>query len=1541
MAALLLLGIAAGAQASLGVTGSTASQGNGQGQLTQPRGVAINGSGAGGVPAGTTYVAEQGNGRISQLGPDGEFVRAFGRGVVQSGDDNSVQQERVDVDATAGTYRLRLTSAQGEGHVNGTDTVTGLRPTYGTFQVGDQIEGTGIPAGTTILTVGTDTLKLSASATGTGDPFLVATETTADIDAAASPSTLESALEALPVIVEKGGVEVEGGPGGPGAKTPYLVSWAPGAFSFGMSAVAGGTPLSGGAGTASVAAMNSFGAYEICNASPPSNDVCGSSFGSATGVAVSQVTGDVYVRVERAIDEYSASGEHIRTFGGDAVISGPDNVPAASARQEIDIPSSVTGGTFTLEFGGDTTAPIAYEATAAAVRSSLESLASIGTGNIAVAGGDGATAPFLVTFSGALSNNPEPAIAIDSENLIGGSGTVTVTEPGANGFEVCGPIDNCRPGEGGSAAGFFGGGLGYLAVAPAGAPNAGNVVAADPGNRRVQEFSADGDFIRAFGFGVVAAGPDDNGSGFEECRLGDACRAGIEGSGTGQFAFGEPLGVAADSTGAIYTVEGSSNFRVQKFTPQPGPVALSPSIFGSDGAPNGSDAETAPTQVAIGAGDHLLVVKGVAAGATSSCPDEAPSSAEDRVLELSSAGALLDTHMACNGIERISGIAYDSDDGSLRATIVPQTYPQNQLFEVGPVEPPSVSLDSVGEISSSAVKVSGSVNPRSGSSFANPVRTSYQLEYKLHSDSSWIKYSQPSSVGAGTADVPVDPFLSGLTPNSSYDVRLVATKQFREGDVRSVPETFTTLAAAPEISSFSSSDVSESEANLHATIDGFGEATTYRFEYGTTSSYGSSAPIPDGELEALQSRQPVTAHITGLNGGTYHFRVVAENGAGTTTTGDQTFNFFPPSCPNSHLRQQTGASYLPDCRAYELVSPSNAGNVTLEAGGPYSPVATSPSRFTFTGYFGGIEGSGDPPTVGHDLYVATRHSSGWVTKFVGIPGTQGAVIGGPPPLEGYGNQLEGIRSSLDLSKVIDWDRGQRNFTCCGLLGSFAPYMWSSEGSPLGRLPTNLSEVSGADADLSDGGFKGGTGISPDFSHYVFSSDTPFAAGGIEGVPGSAYDNDIAAGTVTPISKTASGDDIPAGQGSSHPYIEFPAISTDGSHILMSTEGLNGTRHLYMAVDDVHHYDVSIGTDGLDHAVQFVGMTPDGSTVYFASAEPLSADDHDTSTDMFMWSEDSPGEVTRISAGEGGGGDSDACTAAWTSGCGAPPVSTGIESDNPVAAGRGDVYFYSPEQLDGAAGTPGERNLYRYSEGAVHFVATLFGNAMVNRIQVSPDGRNLALVTAASLTPQSTGGHLAMYHVDVSTDQIKCVSCNPDGTVQSYDVAASQNGLFMSNDGRTFFSTKDSLVPQDTNGLVDSYEYVDNRPQLLTSGTGDQDSGTGFVSVSADGVDAYFATKESFVGQDTVGPFLKFYDARVGGGIPFAVPPAPCAAADECHGASSEPPGRIPSSTGAPLGSGGNLKSAKHHKKKKHHKKMKKKRRRGHRRHVKNGGGHRG
>jgi hypothetical protein len=139
---------------------------------------------------------------------------------------------------------------------------------------------------------------------------------------------------------------------------------------------------------------------------------------------------------------------------------------------------------------------------------------------------------------------------------------------------------------------------------------------------------------------------------------------------------------------------------------------------------------------------------------------------------------------------------------------------------------------------------------------------------------------------------------------------------------------------------------------------------------------------------------------------------------------------------------------------------------------------------------------------------------------------------------------------------------------------------------------------------------------------------------------------------------------------------------------------------------------------------------------------------------------------------------------------------------------------------------------------------------------------------------------------------------------------------MSDDGRTFFSTTEALVPFDTDGIRDVYEYVQGRPQLISSGTGQQDTWggglliyppmtVGLEGVSADGVDVYFSTFETLTSQDENGEFIKIYDARSGGGFPQEEPLPPCKAADECHGAGSVTPPPPQVGTVAKLGTSGN------------------------------------
>jgi hypothetical protein len=51
---------------------------------TAIRGLAVNSTGAGGVPAGSVYVVDSVNNRMQQFSADGSFIRAFGKEVDQT-----------------------------------------------------------------------------------------------------------------------------------------------------------------------------------------------------------------------------------------------------------------------------------------------------------------------------------------------------------------------------------------------------------------------------------------------------------------------------------------------------------------------------------------------------------------------------------------------------------------------------------------------------------------------------------------------------------------------------------------------------------------------------------------------------------------------------------------------------------------------------------------------------------------------------------------------------------------------------------------------------------------------------------------------------------------------------------------------------------------------------------------------------------------------------------------------------------------------------------------------------------------------------------------------------------------------------------------------------------------------------------------------------------------------------------------------------------------------------------------------------------------
>jgi len=95
-------------------------------------------------------------------------------------------------------------------------------------------------------------------------------------------------------------------------------------------------------------------------------------------------------------------------------------------------------------------------------------------------------------------------------------------------------------------------------------------------------------------------------------------------------------------------------------------------------------------------------------------------------------------------------------------------------------------------------------------------------------------------------------------------------------------------AAKPTTHTGTASSVTQTSADLHGTVNPNGSSTTYYFEWGTTTSYGSKSSVKS----AGNGNKVVTVDWTAGDltpGSTYHFRLVATNSSGTTNGADHTF----------------------------------------------------------------------------------------------------------------------------------------------------------------------------------------------------------------------------------------------------------------------------------------------------------------------------------------------------------------------------------------------------------------------------------------------------------------------------------------------------------------------------------------------------------------------------------------------------------------------------------------------------------------------------
>ena len=1029
--------------------------------------------------------------------------------------------------------------------------------------------------------------------------------------------------------------------------------------------------------------------------------------------------------------------------------------------------------------------------------------------------------------------------------------------------------------------------------------------------------------------------------------LGQLTAAGATKFGTtGSFPF-SPCGVAVDDVGNVY-LAGGFDKAIYKFDPTANPPV------------NTDNVDTFPTDEEV---------CGLAAGAGPSAGSLFVNTFvtlnEDSVLELDSASGAL-KGIAYPGEARLVSVDPVSGHLYLLGGDIP---PPNQNFVNPRIEEFDASGAGIGVVSNFSVsQVLGiAINGTSGEFYlsrGNDVQvytplvtvpdvttttatitgdTSATLNGTVNPDGVALEeclfeyglttaYGQttpcaetPAEIGTGFKAVHAD--LAGLAPESLYHFRLVAKNT--NATIPGKDASFKT-PSKPALDGPWSADVGFSEATLRARIDPENSPTTYRFEWGPDSTYGqSTAEIAIGTAAGFKA---VSLPLNGLApGATYHYRLVATNNIGTTASTDRTLTTYPlaapakADCPNQAFRVGASAS-LPDCRAYEMVSPVDKGNadIAVRLNGPELPAgfdqsAADGNRFSFSSE----KAFGDATTAPYtSQYLATRvEGVGWASQAISAPRGRPVRELGEGGLNNASVDTDYKLFAPDLSSGWFLHNFDPPLEACAPEG-FANLYRRDGGGGYEALttapPTNQTPllywpvlqgvsadgtvtVFAANAKLTAKASSAKNGTEPIYQLYKHTRDPNGGCGELEVL--SVLPN----GNAANLSSSLGTPQI-MGEGRESTLVN--ALSADGGRAYWST-AVSGPGTLYLREGQ--------GTALIAAAARFWAASPDGAkAIYEVGGELLEYDAGSKSS-------------TSIAKGSAG--------------------VVGASED------LSRIYFVSSEAL-GGEGTGGAPNLYlREGAGAgasTRLVARLAAadvsgsfprtplsvvapEPIKRSTRVSPDGGALAFLSAAPLAGYDNKDakdgtpNMELYRYAAASEELVCVSCNPSGArpagrefeglqAATRRVAAllpawetqSFAPRALSDDGRRlFFESFEALLPTDTNGAADVYEweaasgaaqcaergatlYVpasEGCLSLISSGRNPSDSE--LIDASPDGRDVFFKTASSLLPQDP--GLIDIYDAREGGGMPPPPnPPAECEG-EACQGPLSPPNDPTPAS----------------------------------------------
>ena len=761
--------------------------------------------------------------------------------------------------------------------------------------------------------------------------------------------------------------------------------------------------------------------------------------------------------------------------------------------------------------------------------------------------------------------------------------------------------------------------------------------------------------------------------------------------------------------------------------------------------------------------------------------------------------------------------------------------------------------------------------------------------------------------------------ITGLSPETTYRFRAVAT----DGTNTAVGPTASFATREPfELGDTYSTEVGTGSALLHAELNPLGIDASGYFEYVDDATYqasgfttalqapdvaGGDPPLDfgDGENEITRSLEVQSLSPDTL----YHYRFVAENSFGTELGLERTLHTFPlpdppvTDCPNHVFRGATPSLPLPDCRAYEMVSPVD------KEGGEIAAVGSNSLQSIIAGgdqaHLRQASPKGESLTYSSSRAFAEPEAAPWTSQYLAVrdPDTGWQSEGITPPgsadshyiLSKYDNHFQAFGTDLcnafylqdnDVALAPGDQAGYPDLyrrRICDPMG----YDLLTTAAPIGSQPpadtieSYFARVQGFSADGGIAVFRANAKLTPSASSATNGPNDPIYQLYLEDGKGlrlvSVLPNGGAAGVNSSVGR------LMAGQLNYRPDVLARAVSEDGTRVFWSSPNFEDSK-LYVRVNSNQAQSkfaagkcsepakactLAVSGSVGPAAAEFLTATPDGSKVLF-TYNPLASGD--------LYSYDVASQTPSL-------------------------IATGVQGLLGTSEDLTKIYLVSTAVLDAGANA-GKNNIYLYEEGqGFTYIATLglaSGPSYLERYpfesspyrhlsRVSSDGTHLAFDSSASLTgydnAEATSGVPAteVFLYDSGSDQLRCVSCNPSGArptgrifpaleparvaayIPGWEYSLHASRVLSEDGGRLFFESFDALLPTDTNGAADVYQweapgtgdcdvadasyFVQNGGCLSLVSSGQSPADSNFVDASSDGSDVFLLSRERLHGAD--------------------------------------------------------------------------------------------